>query len=140
MGIIDGVLSDDVDALLFGAKLVLPSKCRQSNSSICHADRTSPSPTLTGNLNHSLPSAEHTTTYAISDIISSPFVQLTWEGLILIALLCGNDYHTGVPGCGMKIAVGLARCGFGERLLVAFRTCIDSQRHDGTKSFMQWLV
>lgn len=91
-------------------------------------------------MNHNLPSAKHTATYTISDIASSPSVRLSWEGLILIALLCGNDYHPGVSGCGMKSAVSLAHCGFGEELLLAFKKYIGEQQHDGTNSFTQWLV
>jgi len=41
-------------------------------------------------------------------------------GLILVALLAGGDYHNGMPGCGLTIAHGLARCGFGNRLVDAF--------------------
>jgi Holliday junction resolvase YEN1 len=39
-------------------------------------------------------------------------------GLILFALLTGGDYDTtGVRGCGAAIALGLARAGFGDRLI-----------------------
>lgn len=101
---------------------------------------TSPSPNLTGNMNNTLPSTEHTSTYAISDIMSSPSVQLTREGLILIALLCGNDYHPGIPYCGIQSSVCLARCGFGEDLLAAFERYIGEQKKDGTELFARWLV
>lgn len=39
---------------------------------------------------------------------------------MLIVLLAGGDYHDGMPGCGLVIAHGLARCGFGDRLLLEF--------------------
>ncbi len=35
-------------------------------------------------------------------------------------LLSGGDYHDGMQGCGLTITHGLARCGFGDRLLEAF--------------------
>lgn len=47
-------------------------------------------------------------------------IQLTRGGLILIVLLSGGDYHDGMPGCGIAISHGLARCGFGNRLLDVF--------------------
>lgn len=50
-------------------------------------------------------------------------INLTHGGLILIALLSGGDYHqAGLSGCGPKVAHGLAKCGFGDRLLSAART------------------
>lgn len=48
---------------------------------------------------------------------------LTKAGLILLALLCGGDYDTvGLEGCGPLTALGLAKCGFGERLVEIFQT------------------
>lgn len=47
---------------------------------------------------------------------------LTKAGLILVALLCGGDYDTiGLEGCGPLTAIGLAKCGFGERLVEIFQ-------------------
>lgn len=47
-------------------------------------------------------------------------VALTRGGLLLMALMSGNDYDTtGVRGCGIRVAHGLARCGFGDTLLAA---------------------
>ncbi|KAH9020782.1 hypothetical protein EDB85DRAFT_1846030, partial [Lactarius pseudohatsudake] len=40
-------------------------------------------------------------------------------GLILIGLLSGGDYHPGLSHCGPRIAHGLAKCGFGDKLLKA---------------------
>ena len=43
---------------------------------------------------------------------------LTRGGCILIALLAGGDYdQSGVVGIGPQIACGLARCGYGDRLM-----------------------
>ena len=40
---------------------------------------------------------------------------------MLYALLAGGDYSKGVAGCGPVIALGLARCGFGDDLLSAIK-------------------
>jgi hypothetical protein len=54
---------------------------------------------------------------------NTPEINLTHGGLILIALLSGGDYdQAGLSGCGPKVAHGLAKCGFGDRLLSAART------------------
>jgi hypothetical protein len=44
---------------------------------------------------------------------------LTRAGLLLFALLVGGDYDKGIHGCGHNIALGLARCGFGDDLIEA---------------------
>ena len=46
-------------------------------------------------------------------------LSLTLGGLLLFTLLTGGDYDKGVPGCGQVVAVGLARCGYGDQLLNA---------------------
>ncbi|OBZ74413.1 hypothetical protein A0H81_05378 [Grifola frondosa] len=68
IGVIDAVLSDDVDTFLFGALMVVRKR------------------------------------------------------LILIGVLRGGDYNQGLSGCGVAIAHGLAKCGFGDTLLQAART------------------
>ena len=63
---------------------------------------------------------------------------LTRGGLLLIALLAGGDYNSGVSGIGAVIAYGLARCGFGDTLIDAarnqdqhgFRIFLDGWRRD----------
>ncbi|KAH9960288.1 hypothetical protein BC827DRAFT_1360363 [Russula dissimulans] len=109
-GIIDAILSDDVDNFLFGAKMVI------RNSSI----------NLTGNSKHATKNADgrvdgnHSTVYTSVDILAHPSVRLTRGGLILIGLLSGGDYHpAGLPRCGPGIAHGLAKCGLGDELLEA---------------------
>jgi hypothetical protein len=47
---------------------------------------------------------------------------LTLGGLLLFALLAGGDYDKGVPGCGRVMAVGLAKCGYGDQLLNAINS------------------
>jgi Holliday junction resolvase YEN1 len=47
-------------------------------------------------------------------------VGLSRGGLLLVALLSKGDYSDGLDGCGPVISAALARCGFGERILLAF--------------------
>ncbi|KAI9459847.1 hypothetical protein BJY52DRAFT_1148620 [Lactarius psammicola] len=110
IGIIDAVLSDDVDNFLFGAKVVIRNA----------------SANLSGNSKHATKNADgrvdgnHSTVYTSAEILAHPSVQLTRGGLILIGLLSGGDYHpAGLARCGTAIAHGLAKCGFGDELLKA---------------------
>jgi len=81
-GVIDAVLSDDVDCFLFGARTVI------RNSSA----------TLSGNKAHSVKNADgkedgqHVHIYHADDVLANPEVRLSQGGLILIALLRGGDY------------------------------------------------
>jgi len=81
-GVIDAVLSDDVDCFLFGARTVI----RNSSS------------TLSGNKKHGAKNSEgkddgqHVNIYRLEDLKSNGSVNLTEGGLILIALLRGGDY------------------------------------------------
>ncbi|KAI0297015.1 hypothetical protein B0F90DRAFT_1912851 [Multifurca ochricompacta] len=113
IGVIDAILSDDVDNFLFGAKMVIRN----------------PSANLTGNSKHTTKNADgrvdgnHSTVYTSTDILAHPSVQLTRGGLILIGLLSGGDYHpAGLSRCGSGIAHGLAKCGLGDELLEAAQT------------------
>ncbi|KAI9445665.1 hypothetical protein BJY52DRAFT_1315729 [Lactarius psammicola] len=110
IGVIDAVLSDDVDNFLFGAKMVIRNA----------------SANLSGNSKHAMENADgrvdgnHSSVYTSAEILAHPSVQLTRGGLILISLLSGGDYHpAGLARCGTVIAHGLAKCGFGDDLLKA---------------------
>ncbi|KAG6374035.1 hypothetical protein JVT61DRAFT_4673 [Boletus reticuloceps] len=112
VGIIDAVLSDDVDNFLFGATVVIRN----------------PSNTLSGNRAHPVKNAQgkddgnHVATYTAEAILSNPSVALSRSGTILIGLLSGGDYiPAGLPGCGQKFATGLARAGFGDSLVKAVK-------------------
>jgi len=48
---------------------------------------------------------------------------------LLYALLAGGDYNKGVSGCGPIVALGLARCGFGDDLLSAVETVEQGGQH-----------
>ncbi|KAH8985375.1 PIN domain-like protein [Lactarius akahatsu] len=109
-GIIDAVLSDDVDNFLFGAKMVI----RNSSAN------------LSGNSKHATKNADgrvdgnHSTVYTSAEILEHPSVQLTRGGLILIGLLSGGDYHpAGLARCETRIAHRLAKCRFSDELLKA---------------------
>lgn len=59
-----------------------------------------------------------------ADAIENSEVGLTSGGFILVSLLAGGDYNRGVEGIGTGIALGLARCGYGDELLEAARTLL----------------
>ncbi|THH31387.1 hypothetical protein EUX98_g2810 [Antrodiella citrinella] len=113
IGVIDGILSDDVDNFLFGAELVIRN----------------PSATLSGNRAHTLKNSagkiddQHVAIYFAQDLRDREDIQLTRGGLILIGILRGGDYHqAGLTGCGVTIAHGLAKAGFGDSLYEAALT------------------
>lgn len=64
-------------------------------------------------------------------------VSLSWGALILFALLCGGDYDQGIEKCGSATAFGLARCGFGDKLLEA----VQNIKGKGLDNFLvQWRI
>ncbi|KZO91641.1 hypothetical protein CALVIDRAFT_505443 [Calocera viscosa TUFC12733] len=109
IGVIDAILSDDVDNFLFGAKVVIRN----------------PSATLTGTQTHvrktgqgDKDDGQHVIIYRANDIESHPDIGLKRGDLILIGLLSGGDYNTsGLMGIGINIAYALAKCGYGDKLL-----------------------
>ncbi|KAF9077226.1 hypothetical protein BDP27DRAFT_1312041 [Rhodocollybia butyracea] len=94
IGIIDGILSDDVDNFLFGAHTVI------RNHSSTHAGAKSV-----------IEKAK-----VITYTLPHPELDFGREDFIFIALCSGGDYGTGLANCGIKIAAGLARAGFGKSL------------------------
>ncbi|CAE6472380.1 unnamed protein product [Rhizoctonia solani] len=112
IGVIDAILSDDVDNFLFGARVVIRN----------------PSGTLTGNRGYPALNREgkddgvHVMVYRMDDIEKDPACKLTRGGMILIALLSGGDYDQGAKRCGPKTALALAQRGLGDELLNAFET------------------
>jgi len=91
-GIVDAVLSEDVDTLMFGSGLTFRNWSPEVSKS--------QSPT-------------HVNVYnAVKTKIGSG---LDREGMILIALMSGGDYiPEGIPGVGPKVACEAARAGFGH--------------------------
>ncbi|KAI0004876.1 hypothetical protein BJV74DRAFT_880816 [Russula compacta] len=110
IGIINAILSDNVNNFLFGAKVV-----------ICN-----PGVNLTGNSKHATKNADgcmdgnHSTIHTSADLLADSSVQLPCSGLILIGLLSGDDYHpASLLHCGPGTAHRLAKCGLGDELLEA---------------------
>ncbi|KAJ7184123.1 PIN domain-like protein, partial [Mycena filopes] len=90
-GLIDGIITEDSDAFLFGARLVVRTQG---------------------------PSTAHTSLiYTMDSIENTDSVSLDKAGLILCALLLGGDYDSGVAGVGQTIAHALAALGFGAELV-----------------------
>ncbi|KAI4169667.1 MAG: hypothetical protein LQ346_008947, partial [Caloplaca aetnensis] len=109
-GIVDAVLSEDVDTMMFGCTVHLRN---WSSENV----RGSKSPT-------------HVNLYR-AEATKQGKSGLDSDGMILIALMSGGDYvPAGVPGCGIKIACEAARAGFGRDLCRL-------QRND-TVGFNQW--
>ena len=95
-GIVDAVLSEDVDTLMFGSGLTMrnwSSEGTRGNKSPTHVNLYEAQATKNGKSG------------------------LDSDGMILVALMSGGDYiPAGIPGCGIKIACQAARAGFGEDL------------------------
>ncbi|KAF8691865.1 hypothetical protein AX14_002730, partial [Amanita brunnescens Koide BX004] len=109
-GMIDAVLSDDVDNFLFGAATVI-----RNISNNLSGNRANPILNSQGR-----DDKNHTRLYRASKIVSHPSISLTRGGLILIGLLSGGDYaQAGLPRCGITTAHALASCGFGDSLYEA---------------------
>ncbi|QSZ29517.1 hypothetical protein DSL72_004031 [Monilinia vaccinii-corymbosi] len=95
-GIVDAVLSEDVDTLMFGSGLTFRNWSSENKSGAgtpTHVNAYDAKATKAGKSG------------------------LDREGMILVALMSGGDYKTeGIPGCGVKVACEAARAGFGKRL------------------------
>ncbi|KAF8177219.1 PIN domain-like protein [Pholiota molesta] len=104
-GYIHGVISSDSDAVLYGTHCSFEGNIPKS-------ERDYPDEYI---------------------IYTENAIALSPGSLILFALLTGGDYGDGVKGCGPTTALALVRCGYGDRLLSAFR------RLDGD-AFEQFLI
>jgi Holliday junction resolvase YEN1 len=93
-GIVDAVLSEDVDTLMFGSGVTLRNWTSDSGSN--------KTPT-------------HVNVYRAEDTLKSS--GMDGQGMVLVALMSGGDYiPDGIPGCGPKVACDAARAGFGKEL------------------------
>ena len=112
-GIVDAVLSEDVDTLMFGCGLTIrnwSSEGTKGNKSPTHVN---------------LYQAE----------VTREKSGLDSDGMVLVALMSGGDYlPEGIPGCGVKIACEAARAGFGTELLKLARNDVD-----GRQGWRDWL-
>ena len=99
-GIVDAVMSQDVDTLMFGSTMTLRDWSKEGtrgNKTATHVNvlRAEETWTKTG---------------------------LDSDGMILVALLSGGDYNTeGVPGFGPSLACEIAKGQFGSELLGLLR-------------------
>lgn len=93
-GIVDAVLSEDVDTLMFGSGLTIRN---------WSPEKSGKTPT-------------HVNVYDAIETKNGPS-GLDREGMILVALMSGGDYvPEGIPGCGPKTACEAAKAGFGSDL------------------------
>lgn len=94
-GIVDAVLSEDVDTIMFGCTKTLRNWSAEATRSAA--------PT-------------HVSVYDAAELKQGE-TGLDREGMVLVALMSGGDYiPEGVPGCGIKLACEAAKAGFGRRL------------------------
>ncbi|KAL8801068.1 MAG: hypothetical protein Q9182_004707 [Xanthomendoza sp. 2 TL-2023] len=95
-GIVDAVLSEDVDTMMFGCTLHL----RNWSSENVRGNKT----------------PSHVNLYRAEETKQGKS-GLDSQGMILVALMSGGDYiPAGIPGCGIKTACEAARAGLGRDL------------------------
>ncbi|KAJ7854145.1 PIN domain-like protein, partial [Mycena olivaceomarginata] len=95
-GAIDGIISEDSDAFVFGAQCVIRTLG---------------------------PSVEYKCSIYTSDSLEhTDLVGIDRDGLVLCALLIGGDYDDGIAGVGITIAHALAVQGFGKDLIHILKT------------------
>ncbi|SPO23822.1 uncharacterized protein UTRI_03648_B [Ustilago trichophora] len=138
-GWVDAVLTDDSDALLFGARMLVrnwgknlsgtKALSRTTSASSDVFDETPSIPSAGPRLQLSGSDRDHLITlYKADDLVTLPQLGIDRDGLILIALMSGGDYDTtGLLQCGVKIALALARGGFGTTLIDAFKRSYPDQ-------------
>lgn len=94
--LVDFVVTDDVDAFMFGCRNLLRT--------------LSPS----GPGSKESPAAIFSSVYSIGE----ENMTITVPGIVLVAMLSGADYcPEGVKNCGIKTALEIAKAGYGEKLL-----------------------
>ncbi|KAK4073424.1 uncharacterized protein Triagg1_5250 [Trichoderma aggressivum f. europaeum] len=107
-GIVDAVLSEDVDTIMFGCTRTLRNWSAEGKNG---------KPT-------------HVSMYDVKDL-NMASLGLDREGMVLVALMSGGDYiPEGVPGCGPKVACEAAKAGFGKSLC--------QLRASDTEGLRQW--
>ncbi|KAI0025845.1 hypothetical protein F4780DRAFT_232486 [Xylariomycetidae sp. FL0641] len=114
-GIVDAVLSEDVDTIMFGCTRTLRNYSAEGT-------RGSKTPT-------------HVSMYD-TEAISQSNPGLDREGMVLVALMSGGDYlPEGIPGAGVKLACEAAKAGFGKSLCRI-------KRSDASElaSWREWLI
>ncbi|KAJ5354723.1 hypothetical protein N7541_005767 [Penicillium brevicompactum] len=108
-GIVDAVMSNDVDALMFGSSMTIMNFSKESGSGST--------------------SASHVTCYAMGQDGHPSNIPLDRPGMILFAMLSGGDYlPSGIDKCGPTVASEIAMAGFGEDLLKEIATQSDNMK------------
>ncbi|KAI5296565.1 hypothetical protein KEM52_000013 [Ascosphaera acerosa] len=110
-GVVDAVMTEDIDAVMFGSEVTLLNYQKEGSVSASTA-------------------ATHVSVYRTRRSIKGqpPNVWLSRQSMILFALLSGGDYiPAGVPKCGTKLASEIVAAGFGKSLMAIFRDSIDDQ-------------
>ncbi|KAK2746628.1 hypothetical protein FQN57_002972 [Myotisia sp. PD_48] len=103
-GIVDAVITNDVDALMFGSKNTMLNFSKEAKQS---------------------GAATHVDIYRTEDCGdgAESNVSMDTGAMVLFALLSGGDYSpAGVAFCGRKLAGEIARAGFGSDLLEVTRS------------------
>jgi 5'-3' exonuclease len=102
-GIVDAVMTQDVDALMFGCGLTFRDWSREG----------------AGRKGNGTPT--HVSVFE-AEKVKKVSRGLDSDAMILVAMLSGGDYNEdGVPGIGCTLACEIARAGFGADLLEAVR-------------------
>ncbi|KAH7888362.1 hypothetical protein F5I97DRAFT_1965320 [Phlebopus sp. FC_14] len=101
-GVLDAVMTDDVDALIFGALRVI-----KNPSLTLSGNKTNPALNAAGKTSN-----HHVMIYTAEAIRKHPDVQMSRGGLVLFALLLKSDYAESVKDIGRTTAHALARGGF----------------------------
>ncbi|EMF14669.1 uncharacterized protein SEPMUDRAFT_63272 [Sphaerulina musiva SO2202] len=97
-GVVDAVLSEDVDTLMFGSGVLWRNWTAEGKGKV---------PT-------------HCSVYNAKAVKEKS--GLDKEGMVLVALMSGGDYIVeGIPGCGPKVGCDAARAGFGKELCALAR-------------------
>ncbi|KAG6919721.1 hypothetical protein DXG01_001555 [Tephrocybe rancida] len=92
-GILGAVVTDDIDAFVFGAKSVIRTMKKNRLSK------------------------EVTSLYTLDDIAAHPALELNQCDFLLVALLIGGGYSDGLPYCKVDTAIALAHAGLGALLM-----------------------
>ncbi|KAJ7501389.1 PIN domain-like protein, partial [Mycena galericulata] len=108
-GYIDCIITEDSDALVFGARCVI----RTSGPTVQH----------------------NSLIYDLDAMENTEAVSLGKDDLLLCALLLGGDYGPGILGAGPTIAHALAAHGFGRDLVKILRSSTGS---DLSRQLTQW--
>lgn len=113
-GVVDAVLSEDVDTIMFG--------CTKTLRNWSSASKTAKTPT-------------HVSLYDVQDPAIAE-LGLDREGMVLIALMSGGDYLPGgIPGCGVKVACEAAKAGYGKSICT-----LKASNSDGIQSWKRSLA